>query len=138
MKRAIVLIPIMTLFALTGCNRAQSADAGSEDGHYSGVGIYEADGVWKHVRGAPATKGELAKLKDDSKIIVVVDRTSGEIRQCGNHSGFCVAMNPWKGAALSLPAALDAHADEIDTAANAVENAVELAAVQDKGQNRKK
>lgn len=98
--------------ALTGCNRSTST--ADDSGRYAGVGIYEADKVWKHVQGAPATGKAQAKPKDDSTVIVVVDRQTGELRQCGNLSGFCIAMNPWQGAAPRSPVKLDAHADEID------------------------
>ena len=118
--RAKLTDSLALIVVLAGCNR--SVSTADESGRYSGVGIYEADKVWKHVQGAPATGETQAKLKDDSTIIVVIDRQTGELRQCGNHSGFCIAMNPWQGAASRLPVKLDAHADEIDDGQAAATN----------------
>jgi hypothetical protein len=33
---------------------------------------------------------------DDQAIIVVVDSATGEIRSCGDLSGYCIGQNPWK------------------------------------------
>lgn len=35
----------------------------------------------------------------DEHVMVVVDSVSGEVRECGDHSGYCIAMNPWAQAA---------------------------------------
>jgi len=56
-----------------------------------------------------------AKLADDEHVIVVLDSHTGEIRQCGDHSGFCVAMNPWTStAAASAPVKLVKHAADLN------------------------
>jgi len=123
--RAAAQLPIALLVGLAGCSKFDAAgtDAG-DGGRYGGIGTYAADGLWKHLKGAPEPKdADAARLKDDSQIIVVVDRQTGEVRQCGNNSGYCVAMNPWKGAAPAQPAKLNAHADEIDKAVNEAVNA---------------
>jgi hypothetical protein len=54
-----------------------------------------------------------AGLADDSEIIVVLDSLTGEVRQCGNRSGRCLAMNPWRSPAATAPAALDKHAADL-------------------------
>jgi len=127
-KSAHLVLALLLTTALTGCGRRDTAL--DDEGRYSGIGIYQADGLWKHVQGAPVVAKAQAALKDDSQIIVVVDRRTGEIRQCGNHSGFCIAMNPWQGNAPRVPARLDAHADEIqeegaEVVANNAVNAAE-------------
>ncbi|MDB5710909.1 MAG: hypothetical protein JWL96_2979 [Sphingomonas bacterium] len=87
--------------ALGGCH-AMSSSGGGDGGHrgrYAGVGLYSADRGWAHVAGAPEPADKaVATTADDTTLIVTVDGATGEIRQCGNYSGHCVAMNPWRGA----------------------------------------
>ncbi|HSI16943.1 MAG TPA: hypothetical protein VK980_04180 [Sphingomonas sp.] len=87
--------------ALGGCHR-MSSSAGGDGGHrgrYAGVGLYGADHGWAHVAGAPVPADKaVATTADDTTVIVTVDGVTGEIRQCGNYSGHCIAMNPWRGA----------------------------------------
>lgn len=66
-----------------------------------------------------------AKLEDDKHIIVVVDSHTGEVRQCGDFSGVCVAMNPWarEGSRSATPVKLKKHAADLaaEDEANAAE-----------------
>lgn len=39
-----------------------------------------------------------ARTIDDQAIIVVIDSDTGEIRGCGDLSGYCIGMNPWSKA----------------------------------------
>ncbi len=101
---------------LTGCRpftESSSDEQQASRERYAGIGIYNADRLWRAIKGAPETKDpEVAKLADDDMVIVVSDSKTGEIRQCGNHSGFCVTMNPSdsKGKApVQLPAKLLPH-----------------------------
>jgi hypothetical protein len=66
----------------------------------------------------------LAKLQDDEHVIVVMDSHTGEVRQCGDHSGHCVSMNPWtsEGGQASLPVKLGKHAADLDAENNAAAN----------------
>jgi hypothetical protein len=83
-------------------------------GRYTGVGLYPADGVWSQVAGAQASKDPAAaRLDDDQQIIVVLDSQTGELRQCGNLSGYCVGMNPWARPAGPTPARLAKHAAQL-------------------------
>jgi hypothetical protein len=68
---------------------------------------------------AAATDPAAAKLEDDEHIIVVMDSHTGEVRQCGDHSGYCVAMNPWAGdgSRMRLPVKLTKHAADLDAEA---------------------
>ena len=83
--------------------------------------MVEAGPVWQHMADAPkpADKAQ-ATIADDAHVIVTVDSHTGEVRQCGDHSGYCVATNPWSGAAgQGLPVKLEKHAEDMVT--NAVE-----------------
>ena len=135
MRPALTPLSVWLLASLTACGaRPEAANnamaAGTlEDGsgRYSGIGTYPSDSLWNDIQGAEATNdAQAAKLGDDSQVIVVVDRYSGEVRQCGNRSGFCIAMNPWKGkgreAAPQLPVQIDRHVPEqSNMASNAAE-----------------
>lgn len=82
-------------------------------GRYQGVGIYGAGRMWQHVIAPrPEGDGRAARTVDDEVVIAVVDSQTGEIRQCGNLSGRCIAMNPWSarlGPDQALPVNLDVH-----------------------------
>ena len=113
------LVGLASALLVSGCDRAPSSSgsAGAEGkGRYSGIGIYEAGRLWSQVKVDPATPtAGRAGLADDEHVIVVVDSRSGEVRQCGDHSGICVAMNPWSGGkAITLPAQLNKTAVELD------------------------
>jgi hypothetical protein len=107
MKRACIAAAALGALVLSGCKKpdaaAPSSEVAAEDpwwtGHasrYQGVGIYAPDHLWTKMAAATQPKDAAAALvADDSQVIVVVDSRTGEIRQCGNRSGTCVAMNPW-------------------------------------------
>ncbi|MEO6040308.1 MAG: hypothetical protein ABIP41_00215 [Croceibacterium sp.] len=64
------------------------------------------------MKGVPAPSDPAAAtIADDEHVIVVVDSITGEVRQCGDHSGYCVAMKPWSGG--SSPAMLSKHAADL-------------------------
>ena len=53
-----------------------------------------------------------AKTIDDQAVFVVVDSATGEIRACGDLTGYCIGMNPWKKpltAAQQVPILLTEH-----------------------------
>ena len=57
-----------------------------------------------------------ATLADDQHVIVIEDSVTGEVRECGDLSGLCVAMNPWTKAIArerQAPVALSEHADQL-------------------------
>lgn len=112
--------------ALGGCKRAvpiddEATSPPTRHGRYTGVGLYGADHGWAHLAGAPAAAGKaVATTADDTNIIVTVDGATGEIRQCGNYSGHCIAMNPWHGPLgskqaepVSLTARMDATGNSV-------------------------
>jgi hypothetical protein len=74
--------------------------------------------MWQQiVRSGPAANAASATLKDDEQVIVLVDSNTGELRQCGNLTGFCTAMSPWTNSLPSgahAPTALVKHAEQLD------------------------
>jgi len=119
---------------LSACAKpAGDGSAGSpRHGRYVGVGIYPAGQMWSQVVVSNAPKDATAsRTSDDEQIIVVVDSATGELRQCGNLSGYCVGMNPWaKPLAPSqvAPAPLVKHADQLGQDAAAAKTKVTIAA----------
>lgn len=121
MKKTVAVM-LLAAFALAGCKKYAAAEAergARHGGRYFGIGIYSANTLWEHLvrkeeRKATSKSPQAATLKDDSEIIVIVDSRTGEIRQCGNYSGYCLSSNPWKGEAGSSPAALAKHAADLE------------------------
>ena len=110
---------------LSACVKpADDVSTGSpRHGRYVGVGIYPAGQLWSQLVVSNAPKDPAAsKLSDDGQIIVVVDSATGELRQCGNLTGYCVGMNPWAKPFASsqvAPAPLVKHADQLAQEAEA-------------------
>src|SRR5262245_12397085 len=105
--------------ALSGCDRQDTMSGASPKslGRYAGIGTYEPGRLWAQNAGAIAAKEPAsANLDDDDQIVVVVDSHTGEVRQCGNHSGFCVATNPWSAEALQsgTPVKLKKHHADLE------------------------
>ncbi len=124
MKVWIVASAVAAL-GLGGCRKAgeRPADmlgAGHGKGRYFGVGLYPAGRMWEQVVSADASKDPGASQpKDDDQIVVVLDSATGELRQCGNISGTCIAMNPWSkplAASHQAPVLVRKHADQLDEA----------------------
>ena len=66
--------------------------------------------------GSPApTDPALATIQDDEHVVVVLDSHTGEVRQCGDHSGYCISVNPWPGdrSRSLLPVKLGKHAADL-------------------------
>ena len=107
---------------LASCGKAEdpfAPDTGAQ-GRYAGIGTFETGRMWSQTAGVTEpTDPAAARLADDEHVIVVVDTHTGEVRQCGDHSGVCVAMNPWagKGAGLAAPVLLKKHAAELEAEA---------------------
>lgn len=124
MKRWMVLGGLACL-ALGGCQKtaetpASSLFGSSARGRYLGVAVYAPGRMWAQLvrAGAPADAAA-ATLTDDEQVIVVVDSATGELRQCRNLSGLCIAMNPWSRPAAAAPPALLKHAQQLDDEATA-------------------
>lgn len=124
--RVMVIGALAVLTAgLGGCNKKPAETAadgwmgfgGSHTGRYVGVGIYTPGQMWSklvQVQQPKAPDAAKARLADDQAVIVVVDSHTGEIRSCGDLTGYCIGMNPWKTPlppAQAAPVGLTAHAD---------------------------
>lgn len=136
MKILILVAAAVATLGLAGCKKPASDAADGETaarGRYLGVGVYSANSLWsKMVTANTATDLAKAGLRDDEHIIVVVDSRTGEVRQCGDMSGYCIGMNPWSGpldATRAAPVNLIEHAApaHADTASPAAEPAVSAA-----------
>ena len=108
---------------LLGCNRSQESSAvgPKSPGRYAGIGVFDAGRLWGEMTGtASRSDSASAKLQDDEHIIVVLDSHTGEVRECGDHSGYCVSMNPGRGSPATLPVRLSKHAADLAAADRAV------------------
>jgi len=117
MRRASVIATACCVF-VSGCNRSpEAAASGSRSpGRFAGIGVFDAGRLWAEMKGSPSQADvAAARLEDDEHVIVVLDSHTGETRQCGDHTGFCVSMNPWTGAGaqVALPAKLTKHASDL-------------------------
>ena len=110
-QSAAVLVILIAL--LGGCGeQARDTAPQTSRGRYAGIGTYPVGTLWSRMALAAQPKDDAAaRTEDDSQIIVVVDSVTGEVRQCGDLSGYCIGMNPWTGALGSAaPARLTVHA----------------------------
>ncbi len=130
---------------LAGCGGPASDGPGHQQGgRYAGIGLYSPGDMWQRLAVAERPgDNTAANLRDDEVVIVVVDSRTGEVRQCGNLSGYCIGSNPWVaplGREQALPVNLTEHraavdrardrenqalADDLDNAAAAVTNSAQ-------------
>jgi hypothetical protein len=85
--------------ALGGCKKAadgsyEFAGVQHQKGRYEGVGVYSPGSGWTNLTDAQQPNAA-SKTANDQAIIVTVDSDTGEMRACGDLSGYCVGMNPW-------------------------------------------
>ena len=117
MRAAALSIFVMGSF-LSGCGQegAMSGPGPKSSGRYAGIGTFDAGRLWGQMAGiAVPSNPAAAKLADDEHVIVVIDSHTGEVRQCGDYSGICVAMNPWTGQGMksATPVKLKKHAADL-------------------------
>jgi hypothetical protein len=97
---------------LLGCH-SPSPDASGGHGRYVGVGIYGPGKQWTRMAAVQESKeAAAARPIDDQAIIVVSDTQTGELRACGDLTGYCIGFNPWKerlGPGQQTPIALTGH-----------------------------
>ncbi|MDQ2859777.1 MAG: hypothetical protein M3T55_03425 [Pseudomonadota bacterium] len=116
---------------LGACNKpAEGPEGAVHHGRYVGIGIYAPGIPWTKMVAADAPKVvPAARTIDDQAIIVVVDSDTGDIRGCGDMTGYCIGMNPWKKALTQrqiVPINLSEHMKPQESAV--VEKAAEPAA----------
>ena len=114
---------------IVGCNRPAdpTADAGSTTlfapDRFHGVGLYAPQQQWSHLVDAHSSKDERrAKPIDDQIIIVTEDSRTGEVRACGDLTGYCVGMNPWNTPLTGprrAPVDVTQHVQDMSAAPNA-------------------
>jgi hypothetical protein len=114
MKPWLFVCIVIGMFCLSGCNQPEpESPSAPHHGRYIGVGTYAAGEMWAKIRSTGTATAATAKTTDDEHVIVVVDSKTGEIRECGDLTGFCIGMNPWAKAMLTgqtAPVALNEHA----------------------------
>jgi hypothetical protein len=116
MKVSYLGVVLVAGLALGGCGGPVDIAKHGPSGRYAGVGIYMADRTWTKMSDADKVSDKArSTVSDDQVVIVVVDSNTGELRQCGNMSGYCTGMNPWTrplGASQANPVRLTEHAPE--------------------------
>ena len=120
--RVATICLLMMGCVLSGCGEPVSGPSPRASGRYAGIGTYDTGRLWGQMTGARASSDPAAaKLQDDEHVIVVIDSHTGEVRQCGDYSGFCVTMNPWKGqgSPVDTPVKLNKHAADLVAEDNA-------------------
>jgi hypothetical protein len=109
--RKIVILVGMAAVCLAGCDRIRLSERAAH-GRYVGVGIYSPSAQWTKMAEAETASPDEARLADDEVVIVVADSQTGEVRACGDLSGYCIGMNPWRAPlpnARHSPVDLSAH-----------------------------
>ena len=132
-RRIGVLVAILALGVVGGCVKRADDGAALHGGRYLGVGVYSAGALWRKLVTADNKDAAAAKLSDDDEVIVVVDSHTGELRQCGNLTGYCVVMNPWQtpaGASQRAPAKLTIHQEQLEAQARAEAQSKEASSTQ--------
>jgi hypothetical protein len=85
--------------SLASCKRADWSPVSNTGAHgrYLGVGIYGPGKQWTRMVAEQKPKSDtVARPIDDQVIIVVADSQTGELRACGDLTGYCIGVNPWK------------------------------------------
>ncbi len=103
--RGVAIAALMVLaFGASACRRMADADAAHDPAGragpngYVGVGIYAPSLAWQRLVQAgaqPNVNPALARTVDDQVVIVVQNSRTGDIRACGDMTGYCVGMNLW-------------------------------------------
>ena len=115
MNRCVAATLLIAGLALSSCNLpAASADGdqANHHGRYAGVGLYGPSKQWTRLIANQQTKDpQAARPIDDQVIIVVQDSATGEVRACGDLTGYSIGMNSVEDRprALALDCPIDSH-----------------------------
>ena len=114
--RACLVVLTASAAIAAGCTAKEETATVSAEGRYQGIGVYTAGSGWARIAAPPPQEGSrAATLADDDNVIVVADSQTGEVRQCGDLSGYCITLNPWTqalDATRAAPVALEPMRDE--------------------------
>ena len=115
MKVWVIACASVVVLLTAGCQKKAEPSAGVDDGwhpfgpphgRFLGLGIYSPGDAWAKRVDAGETKDErAAKPLDDQAIFVVIDSATGEVRACGDMTGYCIGMNPWRSALVAVQVA---------------------------------
>jgi hypothetical protein len=117
-------IIFLALGALAACKPYGWASplSAAQHGRYLGVGLYSPGKQWTHlVANQKPGSDAVARPIDDQVIFVVADSQTGELRACGDLTGYCIGMNPWTKPLLASqvsPIELTEHVQSPDTTAD--------------------
>jgi hypothetical protein len=132
-----LILAVFAAQAAAGCHPEAAGwfgGPGASQGRYAGIGIYSPAQAWtRMVAAQQAKETSAARTVDDQAIIVTVDSQTGEVRSCGDMTGYCVGMNPWKTALASsqlAPIHLTQHAKLVEPEPTAASAATAPAASQ--------
>ena len=105
MSRSIRFVVLALATALGGCQGGAPSASGDSGHHgrYEGVGVYTPGDSWARIIADAAPAPATNRLADDEAVIVTEDSTTGEVRACGDLSGYCVGFYPWQGAPRRAP-----------------------------------
>jgi hypothetical protein len=110
---------LFAVISVAGCKRADwTPISDASHGRYLGVGIYGPGKQWTRLVANQTAKSDaVARPIDDQVLIVVADSQTGELRACGDLTGYCIGMNPWKQSLLGsqmTPINLTSHVQPED------------------------
>jgi hypothetical protein len=119
----LAVLAALAIGSLGGCKPAATNSLWNQispppHGRYVGVGIYNPGKQWtRMVTAQEPTDDGSAQPIDDQVVLVVTDSATGEIRACGDLTGYCIGMNPWTRPLLAAqvsPIRLTSHVDPDD------------------------
>lgn len=110
MRRQALMISVIPAL-LAGCQRASTESSSDHHGgRYEGVGIATPGDQWSKLADAPKPiSDKAATLSDDDYVVFVTDTKTGEVRECGDRSGFCIQLRPWDKQAPLAPLPVTEH-----------------------------
>lgn len=98
------------LLLIGGCQGEGSMSSRSKNGRYQGIGVATPGAGWTTAADAPKPgKSDAATLSDDDYVVFITDTQTGEVRECGDRSGFCIKLQPWAKPTPQAPISLTEH-----------------------------
>lgn len=104
---------LLACCALAACASRAPDVPGGRGGRFTGVGVFDAGRLWVQQPDPAGSEPAAARLADDEHVIVTLDTRTGEVRECGDHSGRCVAIDPWSATPIRAPVPLAKHMTDL-------------------------